>query len=145
MPSRFSHRFLLLEWCVLFAVGLTFHASIRTLHSAEPQPFYSDVRGTPPANVVVVEPWRVITVDPQYGGHWVVAGDIDGNGEIEIVSAQNFNEGDNHFTSAAVSQRLDGTVLWRWGAPDAGRKIWHHDVACQIYENVNTIVAYARG
>lgn len=36
-----------------------------------------------------VKPWKVIDLDPKYGGKWVVTGDIDNDGEIEIVSAKN--------------------------------------------------------
>jgi hypothetical protein len=81
-----------------------------------------------------IAPWRTVTLDPEYGGQWVVAGDLDNDGAAEIVSAENFNKDDVHYTSAAVAQRLDGTVLWRWGDPAAGRKVWHHDVACQIHD-----------
>ncbi|MBT4497853.1 MAG: hypothetical protein HOC74_09040 [Gemmatimonadetes bacterium] len=81
-----------------------------------------------------VKPWKSVRTDPECGGHWVVAGDVDGDGEVEIVSAQNVNESDVHYTSAVVAQKLDGTVLWRWGEPNFGRRIWHHDVACQIYD-----------
>lgn len=82
----------------------------------------------------VLSPWRRILLDEAYGGRWVVAGDVDGDGEVEIVSAQNYNENDVHHTTTAVAQKLDGTVLWRWGDPAAGRKTLHHDVACQIYD-----------
>ncbi len=44
------------------------------------------------------------------------------------------NKNDVHYTSTAVAQKLDGSVLWRWGNPAIGRKIWHHDVACQIHD-----------
>ena len=95
-----------------------------------------DVRDVEPSrnDVPGIEPWKVVTLDPDYGGQWVVAGDLDGDGAVEIVSAENVNQGDVHFTSAVVAQRLDGTVLWRWGDPQPGRKVWHHDVACQIYD-----------
>ena len=82
----------------------------------------------------LVTPWRVVELDPEYGGQWAVAADLDGDGAPEIVSAENFNERDVHYTSAVVAQKLDGTVLWRWGNPDIGRKAWHHDVACQIHD-----------
>ena len=92
--------------------------------------------GVPPAepNAPVVQPWRRITLDPEYSGAWVVAGDLDGDGAVEIVSARNVDRNDVHYTSAAVAQRLDGRVLWRWGNPKIGRKPLHHDVACQIYD-----------
>lgn len=79
-------------------------------------------------------PWKTITLDPDYGGQWVVAGDVDGDGAVEIVSAENFNEVDTHYTSAVAVQRLDGSLVWHWGNPDIGRKNWHHDVACQIVD-----------
>jgi len=147
MPCDFSHRLRLLRWCVVLAIGVAFPVPGRSLHAADIHSFHTDVRGTPAGNVPVVTPWRVVTVDPQYGGYWVVAADIDGNGEIEIVSAQNFNDRDNHFTSAAVAQRLDGSVLWRWGDPKLGRRELHHDVACQIHDldhnGVNEVIVAA--
>ena len=82
----------------------------------------------------VIRPWKVIALEGDFGGRWVVAGDIDGDKKVEIVSAENVNKNDVHYTSAAVAQKLDGSVLWRWGNPAIGRKKWHHDVACQIHD-----------
>ncbi|MCF7975153.1 MAG: hypothetical protein K9N55_15170 [Phycisphaerae bacterium] len=82
----------------------------------------------------LLKPWKTVALEPEYGGQWIVAGDIDGDMEVEIVSAENFNQGDVHCTSSVSAQNLDGTVLWTWGHPDIGRKIWHHDVACQIHD-----------
>ncbi len=79
-------------------------------------------------------PWKSVVLEPEYGGQWLVAGDLDGDGAPEIVSAENFNEGDVHYTSAVAAQCLDGSVLWRWGDSGKGRKNWHHDVACQIHD-----------
>ncbi|TKJ37730.1 MAG: hypothetical protein CEE38_06560 [Planctomycetes bacterium B3_Pla] len=90
--------------------------------------------GKPDANVPLIRPWKIVDLDAEYGGQWVVAGDVDADGVVEIVSAENFNEGDVHYTSTAVAQNLDGSVLWRWGEPNVGRKNWHHDVACQIHD-----------
>jgi hypothetical protein len=81
-----------------------------------------------------IRPWRRVALDPDYAGAWVVAGDLDGDGVPEIVSARNVDRDDVHYTSAVVAQRLDGAVLWRWGNPKIGRKKLHHDVACQIYD-----------
>jgi hypothetical protein len=82
----------------------------------------------------VIQPWRQFVLEPDYSGAWVVAGDLDSDGAVEIVSARNVDRNDVHYTSAAVAQRLDGSVLWRWGDPTVGRKKLHHDVACQIYD-----------
>lgn len=82
----------------------------------------------------LLKPWRTVVLDPEYGGCWSVAGDLDADGQVEIVSAQNYNADDVHYTSAVVAQRLDGTVMWRWGDPKVGRKRLHHDVACQIHD-----------
>jgi hypothetical protein len=86
------------------------------------------------ASVPLIQPWRQFTLDPDYSGAWIVAGDLDGDGQVEIVSARNVDHDDVHYTSAVVAQRLDGSVLWRWGDPTVGRKKLHHDVACQIYD-----------
>jgi len=111
-------QLLLLEATVLFASGLS-------------------INGAPGANetdVPVLQPWRCITLDPEFSGAWVVAGDLDGDAAVEILSARNVDQNDVHFTSAVVAQRLDSSVLWRWGNPKIGRKQLHHDVACQIYD-----------
>ncbi|MHC4520785.1 MAG: glycosyl hydrolase, partial [Planctomycetota bacterium] len=100
----------------------------------EPKPFDTRDTNKPTDDVPVIEPWRVVDLEPNYGGQWVVAGDVDGDSQVEIVSAENVNEGDVHYTSTAVAQNLDGSVLWRWGDPKPGRKVWHHDVACQIHD-----------
>src|SRR5512137_2602920 len=85
--------------------------------------------GTDQTSVPIVQPWRHVTLDPEYAGAWIVAGDLDGDGVVEIISARNVDRNDVHFTSAVVAQRLDSTVLWRWGNPKIGRKQLHHDVA----------------
>ncbi len=101
------------------------------------------------SNVATVQPWRRVTLDPAYSGAWIVAGDLDGDGAVEIVSARNVDQNDVHFTSAVVAQGLDGRVLWRWGDPTVGRRQLHHDVACQIYDwdgdGRNEVVLCAKG
>lgn len=79
-------------------------------------------------------PWKTVPLDAEYGGEWVVAGDLTGDGNVELVSAQNRDHRDNHHTTAVSAQRLDGSVLWRWGDPRAGKKARSYDVACQIYD-----------
>ena len=90
--------------------------------------------GDPAGRAPAIQPWKRITLDPAYSGAWTIAGDVDADGAVEIVSARNVNEGDVHYTSAVVAQRLDGRVLWRWGDPRIGRRGLHHDVACQIHD-----------
>ncbi len=102
---------------------------------AEEHKFFDvDQTGEPGGRAPIVRPWRRVALDPEYGGAWVVAGDLDGDGTVEIVSARNVDQRDVHYTSAVVAQRLDGSVLWRWGNPGIGRKKLHHDVACQVYD-----------
>lgn len=88
---------------------------------------------TAPA-VPLIQPWREVRLDAEYSGAWVVAGDLDGDAQVEIVSARNVDREDVHYTSAAVAHRLDGSVLWRWGDPKVGRRELHHDVACQVHD-----------
>jgi len=72
---------------VLFALGAMVDSGLR---------FSVDDTGVFPDDIPVIAPWRVVTLDPDYGGQWMVAGDLDGDGQPEIVSAENFNEGDVH-------------------------------------------------
>ncbi len=85
-------------------------------------------------NVSIIEPWKTIQLEPNYGGFWVVTGDVDGDGNADIVSARNVNANDVHYTSTVAVQRLDGSVIWTWSRTEKGRKELHHDVACQIYD-----------
>ena len=82
----------------------------------------------------VIKPWKTITLDSLYAGSWIVSGDIDNDGEPEIVSARNVDIRDSHYTSSVIVYNLDGSVLWKWGDASIGRNILHHDVACQIYD-----------
>ena len=118
-------------FCLLAAFGFC-----KLLDAKQKGPIYFDVKdiGEPADKAPVIQPWKIISLDPEYGGQWVVAGDLDGDGEVEIVSSENVNKNDVHYTSTAVAQKLDGSVLWRWGNPAIGRKKWHHDVACQIHD-----------
>ncbi len=86
----------------------------------------------PGETVPVLAPWKTIPLNPDYAGLWFVAGDVDGDGLPEIVTAKNVNQDDVHHTSSVAVQKLDGTTLWTWGDPKIGRKELHHDVACQI-------------
>ena len=101
-----------------------------------PTPKLFDVRATdvPDAQVPHIRPWKTIQLDPEYRGAWIVAGDLDGDGQAEIISVRNHNQNDTHYTSSIVVHRLDGSVMWRWGSADAGRNKLHHDVAAQVYD-----------
>lgn len=82
----------------------------------------------------LVHPWRRVPLDPLDGASWIVAGDVDGDGEVEIVTARNVDVNDVHYTCTIAAYKLDGTRLWRWGGPGAGRAQLHHDVACQLHD-----------
>jgi hypothetical protein len=98
------------------------------------EPFMYDFTKSIPTDIPTLKPWRTVPIDQTYGGDWVVLGDVNNDGEVEVVSARNVNVGDVHFTSAVVVERLDGSVLWHWGGKDLGRSGLHHDVACQIHD-----------
>ena len=115
-------------------VLLVFVFPIAALYAAEPLLFDTADHGEPGDKAPRIKAWKEVTLNPEYSGQWVVTGDVDCDGEADIVSARNVDENDVHFTSAAVAQRLDGSVIWRWGDPTIGRKELHHDVACQIYD-----------
>lgn len=115
--------------CLLFA-------GVCSLLQADPPAFWFDRQDPGPDDVSIprLEPWARIQLDPGFSGQWVVTGDVDGDGQVDIVSARNVDQHDVHYTSAVCAQRLSGQVIWRWGDPGIGRRELHHDVACQIYD-----------
>ncbi|MCE5251346.1 hypothetical protein LLG96_14115 [bacterium] len=129
-------RYSVMKYCVLSALFTLCIVNWKNPAADEPLPLRFDTsdHGEPGDRAPVVKPWKSIALDPEYGGWWVVTGDVDGDGVVDVVSSENVNNVDVHYTSTAVAQRLDGSVIWRWGNPEIGRKEWHHDVACQIYD-----------
>ncbi len=109
-------------------------ATVRAADAPTPQLFNVRFDDVPDAEVTHIQPWRTIQLDPLFRGAWIVAGDLDGDGLAEIVSARNHDQNDTHYTSSVVVHKLDGSVLWRWGRAEAGRNKLHHDVAAQVYD-----------
>ncbi len=79
----------------------------------------------------MVKPWRVFDPDPAYHGQWLVAGDVDGDGQAEIVTARH----DKQKVTTVLVSKLDGSPLWRWGKPNTGGQGLWCDVAVQIYDH----------
>lgn len=82
----------------------------------------------------VIRPWRRITLDPEWRGAWIVAGDVDGDGRCELVNARVNERNDTHPIVSVCVYRLDGSILWRWGNPRSGANALHSDFACQIFD-----------
>ena len=121
MTDRTERCLSLCVWAGLWVVVVAGSVSADTGPSAAP--VRCDMRS---ANGPLVRPWRSFSPDPAYHGQWLVAGDLDGDGVAEIVTARNAGQR----VTAALASRLDGTVLWRWGQAGAGKVLWevggHH-------------------
>lgn len=89
--------------------------------------FSSEIRGPQPP---LVSPWKIIDLDADFSGQWLVAGDLDGDGELEFVTARNHSQA----VTAMSAYKLDGTQLWRWGQAGAGGSTLTYDVPVQIYD-----------
>jgi len=87
----------------------------------------------PLAGVMTIKPWRRVYFDPVWAGHWVVAGDIDSDGEVEIVSARQNALSSHLGITSAIAYNLDGSILWTWGDPNLPYG-GGGDAACQIYD-----------
>ena len=99
-------------------------AGLLSLMASGGEPLFFDTNdtGLPPADVPTIKPWKVVPLDPAYGGQWVVAADLNADGKVEFVACENHNVGDVHYTSTAVAHDLDGTVLWRWAIRTSGER-----------------------
>lgn len=95
-------------------------------NSSDITPFLVDIRKghrkqEPP---VTISPWKTVKVNRDYGGNWFNVADVDGDGEVEILTSKarrtNTSTGGSYVTSCCV-QKLDGSVLWTWGDAEAGR------------------------
>ena len=129
-----EHKFLVFAsiiFCVFVSISLC-----TILDAREDDFIYFDTEDAsqPAPQSPLIQPWKIVQLDPEYGGQWILAADLNADGEVEIISSENFNKNDVHYTTTTVAQNLDGSVLWTWGNPDIGRKNWHHDVACQIHD-----------
>jgi hypothetical protein len=78
----------------------------------------------------MIMPWKSIRPDAAYHGQWLVAGDLDGDGRAELVTARHI---DQRVTTVLV-MKLDGSVLWRWGQANTGNQGLYCDVPVQIYD-----------
>jgi outer membrane protein assembly factor BamB len=134
MLKILKHKCFVSQWLIFY---ILISISPYTILKAKEKEFiYFDTKdvGEPDSRVPLIQPWKIVRLDPDYGGQWILAADLNADGAVDIVSSENFNKGDVHYTTTAAAQNLDGSVLWKWGNPNIGRKNWHHDVACQIHD-----------
>lgn len=82
----------------------------------------------------LVRPWKEIDVSAAYGGQFFLTGDVDGDNEIEIISARNSGIESDHYITALVAHNLDGTILWTWGTANSGSYATGFDLPVQIYD-----------
>jgi hypothetical protein len=69
-------------------------------------------------------------LDPAYSGRCLVAGDLNGDGRLEFITARNVNQ---EITAFAVYSQI-GTILWTWGTPGSGQAEITYDLPLQIYD-----------
>jgi rhamnogalacturonan endolyase len=97
------------------------HARLASLRSGNPQPRL----------------WRKFSVDGFGAGSNVRFGDLDGDGEMEMLIAQNIQtvSGDSFDTiSCLTAVKLDGAVLWQSGKPNSRNGLVTNDNPYQIHD-----------
>jgi len=85
-------------------------------------------------NSEMKSPDLCIPINSDYGGEWVLMGDLDLDGDLELVSTRNHLRHDYHDVTSICAQKDDGTVLWTWGEANQGVESRSYDVACQIHD-----------
>lgn len=81
--------------------------------------------------------WRKFSVEGFGTGANVRFGDLDGDGEMEMLLAQNIQTvaGDSQDTiSCLTAVKLDGRVLWQVGKPNPGNALLTNDNPYQIHD-----------
>lgn len=93
--------------------------------------------GEKPELAEYIEPWKVVTINEDYGGKWIVSADIDNDGEVELISCRSQSEEynvDNHEVRTACAMELDGSIIWTWGVKGEGVTTLGADSPCQVYD-----------
>ena len=92
--------------------------------------------GGMPDDIEYVEPDKRIVMNKDYYGRWICVNDVDGDGELEYLSARVYNDplSDNHSCASICVQKEDGTVLWTWGEPTIGTHAVGSDLPMQVYD-----------
>ncbi len=86
----------------VFAAAIPASCACNGQHPNAPL-LFDTVDPTPPSSdVPLITPWRTVALDPDYGGLWVVAGDVDGNGALI------WEHSGHHFESINVGRVIPG-------------------------------------
>lgn len=80
--------------------------------------------------------WRRMSLEDSGAGKSVRFGDLDDDGEIEILMAQNLSRGSDNFAmiSCLTGFKLDGEVLWQIGEPNPAHALLTADLPFQIHD-----------
>lgn len=93
----------------------------------------SAIRETYPKPVL----WRRFSLGDSGAGKSVRFGDLDGDGEIEVLMAQNLkrlDSGNFSMISCLTAFKLDGEVLWQIGEPNSAHALLTSDIPLQIHD-----------
>ena len=96
------------------------------------KPFLLDLRTYDFSQAPKVKPWKVVPLPSGYCGPYLVAADLDGDGEIELVTGR--NSGINQAVVCGAAVKLDGRVMWTWGAENAGAQGHGCDAGLQVHD-----------
>ncbi len=93
--------------------------------------------GEKPELVEYIEPWKVITLNQDYTSTWFVSGDIDNDGEVEMIGCRCGHDpygSGNHPVVNACAFELDGSMIWTWGKAGDGTDDPGGDAGLQLYD-----------
>jgi hypothetical protein len=84
------------------------------------------------------KPYKIIKLDNEYAGSWILLEDLDNDGIDEVISVKSFgyeaNFANEHYVTSLIVHKLDGSIMWKYGKPENGINKIAHDVGCQIID-----------
>ena len=92
MLKRKERKNLIFHWCIFCVLASIYLFTFAAAKENSFICFDTEDAGQPDTQVPVIQPWKIVRLDPDFGGQWVLAADLNEDGVVDIISSENFNK-----------------------------------------------------